>query len=107
MKILQTVFENFVFLGININRMHDDKNPLNKNIFVSIFLCNLGIVFTGVFLVFEANNFMEYTEAVYTFSTAIVIAMGVVIVIYKVNWIAKYIERCENTINSSERKLFY
>lgn len=102
MKLFQTVLKVFTFLGVNINRIHDGRSSLNKNIFVSFFLCGSCIILTGTFLVLEANCFMEYTAAIYIFSTAVVITISTAFVVYKTDSFLEYSEKIENVINSSE-----
>lgn len=101
MKLFQTFKRDIVMLGINLNQPNN-KEFFNENIFVSISLCVLCMILTGVFICCEANTFIEYTEPIYLLSAAVIITNAFVHTIIKIQMIFEYIGRFEKIVNSSK-----
>lgn len=74
-----------------------------KMLIASVFLW-LTSIFNTTFLIYEANNFKDYTQNLYMTVASTLVAMCYMQVVFQLPVLVKLIEDFEKTINESEYK---
>lgn len=106
MQLFETALKNFWFLGME----WDDSSQkfaysLKKNLYaygVSV-VC---ITCTLSFLIHDAVNFDEYTEALFIFSSAIMCNIITTFLYIKLDVLSEFVKICRNSIGESEWNVF-
>lgn len=101
MKLFQFVQSTFEIVGVCPNHSNQ-KHLLNGKILL-VFLCyGLSITSCCVFVLYEAENFKDYTEFIPVFSTFITSALGYVTVLLRMEALFEIIAECVDTIEKSK-----
>lgn len=91
MELFKIFRKNFAIVGIISN-----ANPIESSEIGLSFLMNWSFcVLSWMFLVCEAETFIEYTTAIYIASALTVVAISFTIVIFHIQNIFEFIETCE------------
>lgn len=99
LKTFEIIQENFAIAGITPKLVHQSY-PFNGTIlFGFLMICSV-ICCSSVFLICDAETFSEYT--IYTASIATVILLSILIIIFKVEKLFKYINGNDDIVNSSK-----
>lgn len=91
----------FAIAGITPS-LADQTCPLNGRILLGFLLLGSGMYFTSVFLIDEAETFAEYTQSVYTNALSTLIILALLILIFKVKQLFKFINDCDKLAKISE-----
>lgn len=103
MKILITVQENFALMGISTNQSIQ-KIPFNaKNVLMLVIQC---LTFSSdlMCLIYEADNFKDYTISIFSCCTMIVAISIFAMIMIKMRHFFEFQEQIEEIINKSKRK---
>lgn len=98
MKILRTVQQNFVYLGISCS----NQLSINAQYVGTCLIYGVGITFSAIFLFREANSFQEYTDNLYITTSLVVGFCCITNIFLKVNELFQLIDKLEKTIEKSE-----
>lgn len=100
-KIFQLTQRNFALVGICPN-LSLQSYPFNWKISMGIFILSLYIMCSMMYLFYTPNLFTENTQTVFMDSVAALIILTLLVLIFNVDEVFKYIEDCENIVNTSE-----
>lgn len=114
-KIFQAIQKNFSAIGIAPNSVKQLR-PFNVKILIN--LLTLCVAFIGMllYIVIEANTFLQFTQSVYMCSTFVIVACAFLVLIFKLNELSKAITDSELIANTSkwgkifkdeEKRLFF
>lgn len=101
MKLFQTSLKYYAILGITSN-YSTQTHPFNSRILISVAIYLIMISLVGVYLLFIANNFAEFIESLYMFTSAIVSLICYAIVILTVAKLFQLIESLQQFIENRE-----
>lgn len=101
MKILQSTQRNFSILGIGVQQSNG-KYILNVRNGLALFVLGLASISCYVQLFHVANNFQEYTDAVYMSVSTTGAAAELVIAIWKMRPLFECVTSFEKIVNRSE-----
>lgn len=101
MKILQSTQRNFSILGIGVQQSNG-KYILNVRNGLALFVLGLASISCYVQLFHVANNFQEYTDAVYMSVSTTGAAAELVIAIWKMRPLFECVTSFEKIVNTSE-----
>lgn len=100
-KTFEIIRKNFALAGITPKLVHQSY-PFNGTIlFGFLMICSV-ICCSSVFLICDAETFSQYTQAIYTASIATIILLSLLIIIFKVEKLFKYINGNDDIVNSSK-----
>lgn len=101
MKIFQTIENNFALMGITADQS-THKYPFNaRNLLVLLTL--LTTLFSDVmYLIYDTNDFKEYTISVFSASTMTVAICIFCIILFRMRRIFDYLNHIEGIINNSK-----
>lgn len=98
MKLLQIVKKNFEFLGIGSKRSFSN----NIKSVIAILIFSLSTSLGTVFLLFEANTFLEYTTNIYVTTTTFGALVEFISILFQKKNLFKLIDEMENFVDTSE-----
>lgn len=102
MKILTTVQKNFALIGISA-KQSTQNNPFNaENLIVLLILC-LTLITNVMNLIYEADNFKDYTISVFSCSTMIVAILIFVMILARMRHLFDFLKQAEQIINKSKK----
>lgn len=100
-KVFPILLKNFATLGISPN-LATQAYRLNGRIFMGFLVLGSLIYCTFVFVMYDANAFVEYVQAVYACSFGTLILLSLAIAILKVEKIFELINDFDSLINISK-----
>lgn len=106
LETFETSRKYFALLGTTPSLAEQQSYPFNGTILFGFFLLASAIYCTSVFIVYDAETFAEYTQAVYTDSLATIIVIGLLDFIFKVDTLFELLNGCDKLVNTSEYWLF-
>lgn len=99
MELFKTFRTKFALVGISSN-----ANPLESRRIKTSFFMNWSFsISSWMFLIFEARTFIEYTSAIYIASALTVVAISFTIVIFHIQKIFEFIEKCEKIVQTGKQ----
>lgn len=101
LKAFEIIRKNFATAGITPDLMHQPC-PLNGTILIEFLMACSGIFSTSVFILYDAQTFTEYTQAVYIGSILTLILFALLIIILKLKNLFEYFNGNDKLINTSE-----
>lgn len=99
MKLFKTAYENFALMGIGSNQSRIN----GKMLIASLFLW-LTSIFNTTFLIYEANNFKDYTQNLYMTVASTLVAMCYMQIVFQISTLEKFVDDFEKAITESEYK---
>lgn len=100
-KVFEIIEKYFAIAGITPS-LAEQTCPLNGCILLGFLLLGSAMYFTSVFLIDEAETFAEYTQSVYTNALSTLIILALLILIFKVKQLFKFINDCDKLAKISE-----
>ena len=97
MKFFKTALHNFAIMGIDSNR-----SVINTQMLIATFFLWLTSIFNTTFLIYEANNFKDYTQNLYMTVASTLVAMCYTQIVFQISIIVKFIDGFEKDIDESE-----
>lgn len=97
MKIHQAIQKKFEILGIGLN-----QSRFNGKVMGTYLIYVIGITFSAMFLICEANNFQEYTDNLYITTALAGGFFSFTNMILKMNQLFTLIDNIEKTLGKSE-----
>lgn len=97
MKLYQVIQENWAFLGIR-----RDQPFFNEKSIRTFLLYGFAINSASLFLFFNANTFLEYTQNIYVNCAVLVICAVFTITLFQREKLFKFIDYMERHIDQSE-----
>lgn len=76
--------------------------PLNGKILLNFAMLGTGITFIIVYTVEYVETFSEYTQCIYIASAAVFVISVLLVLVFKVQTLYKYIDCCETMLNRSK-----
>lgn len=101
LRVFQKVKKHFAAFGIDRNLVVQEY-PFNKRIFGGSIVIGSALISHIVYIFYEAENFIKYTQSIYTFSVAILLSVAFLNMILNVKELFKLIKGIEKICNSSE-----
>lgn len=101
LKTFESTRKYYALVGIT-SILAKRAHPFNGSILCDFLVLGSCIFCTFVFVIFDAETFAEYTQAIYTSSIAMQIMFTLLITISKVDKLFGLIHGCDNLINTSE-----
>lgn len=100
LKAFETIQKNLASVGIT-PALASQSYPFNATIFYGFLKLGSAVYCTSIFIIFDAETFVEYTQSIYVDSLAMLIIFALLIVILKVERLFKYISG-NDLVNTSE-----
>lgn len=100
-KIFKTVRKYFAIMGIT-PVLVDQSYPFNLGIIFGYLLFGSAITSLFIFIIFEAETFWEFSQSIFTCSAMILGICCLLILVFRVRILFKFIASFENVINTSE-----
>lgn len=97
MKLFVTTLKNFTLMGIG-----SGQSRINAKMLIALIFLWLTSMFNTTFLVYEANNFKDYTQNLYMTVASTLVAMFYVQIYFQISTVEKFIEDFEKKIDESE-----
>lgn len=97
MKLFVTTLKNFTLMGIG-----SGQKQINAKMLIALLFLWLTSIFNTIFLVYEANNFKDYTQNLYMTVASTLVAMFYVQIFFQISIVEKFIEDFERKIDESE-----
>lgn len=101
MKPFKTVLKNFATMGIS-PKLVTQSIPLNGKILMRLSALTAGVSFIGVYVIKEANTFVEYTQSTFLAAAGSLVILLLLILILKVEKLFEFINRCDSMLNTSK-----
>lgn len=101
MKIFQTSQKHLATTGISPT-LAMQPLPFNGRILMGFVILNAIMICDLVYISYDAKTFAEYTQAVYSFTTAVLIFSCLLVLIFKVQNIFEFFDSCDNLVNTSK-----
>lgn len=99
MKLFVTALKNFTVLGIDVN-----KNRFNKKMLIASFFLWLTSVFNTTFLIYEADNFKDYTQNLYMSVASTLVALIFIQIVFQISILVNFINGFEKNLAEREYK---
>lgn len=96
MKLAQIVQKNFAFLGISSNQPR-----YNRQSTITFSMNGFGIIFSIIFLIFNANTFLEYTMNIFVTATLIAIWIDFMALLFKKEKLFNMIDELAEFVDES------
>lgn len=97
MKLFQIVRKDFARLGISCNQSH-----CNRKSAITFSIYSLSSTMGILFLIFDANDFLEYTMNIFVTSTLVAIWIAFCVFLFEKEEIFKAIDDVEVFVNKRE-----
>lgn len=97
MKLFITTFKNFALMGIG-----SSQKRINAKMLIALFFLWLTSIFNTTFLIYEANNFKDYTQNLYMTVASTLVALFFVQIFFQISLVEKFITDFEKKIEESE-----
>lgn len=108
MKIFKTLQKHCAVLGINrSSSQSSQKCPLNERVLFGLLLFGWNIFSHFMFILFVANDFMEYMVCICSLSGCIILSVGFASIIFKKSLLFDCIDHIEKFIDSSTSQPFF
>lgn len=101
MLVFQAIQKTFAVAGIT-RKLVTQAYPLNVKIVMGFLLLNTGATINLIYTVWYADTFAEYTQSIYVFSLVELLVFALLIVIFKVDELFKFVDTCNGIVNTSE-----
>lgn len=101
--VYRTIQKTFAVAGVT-PKLVTQAYPLNVKVVMGFILLNLMAIFNLIFTLCYAKTFAEYTQSIYVFSLVDLIIFALLIVIFKVEDLFKYVDTCCDIVNTSEHR---
>ena len=101
LKVFEITQKNFVTVGITPNLV-DQTYPFNGMILFGFLLLGSAIYCTFLFIIYDAETYAEYTQAIYISSVATLIIVMLMIVTTKAKKLFKFINACNDFVDTCE-----
>lgn len=103
MSVLETALESFSFLGLEWDESSQKLLYSIKKQFISQFLGVLCIISTLIFLTNDAKTFLDYTEALFICSTAVMCNLIYIIFYIKLNELSEFTKISKSFVGERKR----
>lgn len=97
MQLFQTAFKNFAIMGVGSNQSRFN----GKMLIASVFLW-LTSIFNTTFLIYEANNFKDYTQNLYMTVASTLVAICYMQIVFQISILVNFVDDFGKTIDESE-----
>lgn len=104
MKVIQSTQRNFAILGIGVEQSNENHRCNRRN-GLALFVLSLAAISCYVQLFHVADNFQEYTDAVYMSVSTTGTAAELVIVLWKMRPLFGIITNLETIVNTRKHLL--
>lgn len=84
-------------MGIGSN-----QNPINGKMLIASLFLWLTSIFNTTFLIYEANNFKDYTQNLYMTVASTLVAICYMQIVFEISTLEKFIGAFEKTLDESE-----
>lgn len=101
LKAFKIARKYYAIMGVT-SALAERPYPFNGRILCGFLALGSCIFSTSVFVIYEAETFVEYTQAIYICSIAVQHIFTVLIIILRVKNLFALINGCENLTNTSE-----
>lgn len=101
MKVLQSTQRNFSILGIGVMQSNE-KYRFNRRNGLALFVLGLASISCYVQLFYVANNFQEYTDAVYMSASTTGASAELAIVLWKMRPLFEIVTKLDAIVNTRE-----
>lgn len=85
-----------------IPTLANQSYPFNREILLVLLSLGSSLYCTTVFILYDAENFSEYTQSVYTDTLLTVIILALLILMFKVKQLFEFINSSNDIANTSE-----
>lgn len=103
LKAFGIIQKNFAIAGITPS-LANQSYPFNGRILFGILVLGACIYSMSVFILYEADSFLEYTQSTYAGSLVTLIIFVLLIIIFKVRKLFELISGCDDLIKTGEYK---
>lgn len=103
MKFFRAAQKYFAVVGFSSQQLFQEHRP-NERTLLAIFSLVIQLISSAVFLFYEANSSMEYTNSIYITSTVTLAAFNFSTMSWKQNNLFKFVKNLENAIQEREYK---
>lgn len=97
MKLFETTLKHFALMGIGSN-----EGRINRKMLLALFFLWLTSIFNSIFLIYEANNFKDYTQNLYMTVASTLVAIFYVQIMFQISLVEKFINEFEKNVDESE-----
>lgn len=99
LKAFKTIRKRFLTVGIS-PKLLTQSHPINGTILSYLLILGTAITFIAVYVFNYAESFFEYIQSMFMGSTAFLVVSAFTILIFKVENLFDYMDRCEDMLNS-------
>lgn len=101
LKAFESIQRNFAYAGITANFAHQSR-PLNRRISFGFLLLTLDICSVLLFVVYDAEQFVEYTQCANILSAMTIIIFALLALTVRVKRLFEFIAGGNDLVNISE-----
>lgn len=102
-KVFEIPLKSFAALGVT-PALATQSYPWNGRILMGCLALCISICSTGLFIIYEAKRFAQYTQSIYICSFAVVIFLAALIIVLQVKDLFEYIFGIDKLVDTSELK---
>lgn len=100
-KPFEIIQKNLATIGITPS-LADQSYPFNWTILCGILILSLNIFFLSMFIIYDAETFVEFTQSVYMTTLSTLINLCLLVLILKVKNLFKLIDGCDDLVSTSK-----
>lgn len=105
MRSFKTVRKNFAWLGI-CPELVQQSYPFNLRVIMALTVIAAGVSFVGLYVYNDAETFIDYTQSVFVAAAGSLVLFLQLILVFKVEKLFEFIDRCDAMLNQSKCKCF-
>lgn len=103
-NVFQMVQKYLTVLGVTSSNAWNQSNPFKRTILFGFLLLGSFICCILMYVIYDAETFVQYTQSMYVCSFATLIIVSLLILILKAKKLFEFIDNCGSIVNDGESK---